>query len=195
MDLLDLLDDYLLVHLFMRGGLACLVSAWQLNRRTKRLCSIEIQARLPALKALTRPPFEISLAQSFGIAGGTKWVGTRRGITDSDMAVFSFAVSRGALASLEVLSLGGNPIGDSGMIPFADAIKPTDEIPMGALASVTMLSLSGNQIGDEGIKAFSSALRSGALASLQRFYLDDETMGALHPALKVVCEARGINWL
>ena len=165
MDLLDLLDDYLLVHLFMQGGLACVVSAWQLNHRTKRLCSIEIQARLPALKALTSPPFKISLAQSFGIAGGTKWIGTRREITDSDMAVFSFAVSRGALASLEVLSFGGNPVGDSGMITFADAIKPTDEIPMGALASLRTLNV------------------------------DDGPMGTDHPALKAVCGARGIQLL
>ena len=68
MDLLDLLDDYLLVHLLGRGGLACFARARQLNHRTKRLCSIEIQARLPALKALTRPPFYIRLAQSFGIS-------------------------------------------------------------------------------------------------------------------------------
>ena len=83
----------------------------------------------------------------------------------------------GSLASLKVLSFRGNQIGDSGMIAFADAIKPTDEIPMGALASLTKLDLDNNKIGDEGIKAFSTALSSGALASLEVLLLYDNQIG------------------
>ena len=48
----------------------------------------------------------------------------------------SLAIASGALPNLLDLGLGYNQIGDSGMIAFADAIKPTDEIPMGALPSL-----------------------------------------------------------
>jgi hypothetical protein len=152
MDLLDFLDDHVLLYLLGRRRLACFVRACQLNHRTKRLCSIELQARLPALKALTSPPFEISLASSFGISGGTELNMIHRWITDRDMVVFSSAVSikilglddnqisdegmkafstalsSGALGALKVLCFTQNKISDAGMIAFADAIKPTDEI-------------------------------------------------------------------
>ena len=126
-----------------------------------------------------------------------KWNFAQQALTDGDMqaVVRGVRLNSGSLASLEALDLSANQIGNEGMIAFADAIKPTDEFPMGSLASLEDLRLWDNTIGDKGMKVFSSALSSGALASLQRIYLGDETMGALHPALKVVCEDRGINWL
>ena len=83
----------------------------------------------------------------------------------------------GALALLEQLYLSGNQIGDNGMISFAGAIKPTDEIPMGALATLRVLDLRANQIGDKGMKAFSTALSSGALASLEELNLTANKIG------------------
>ena len=136
MDLLDLLDDHVLLYLLGRGGLACFARAWQLNHRTKRLCSIEIQALLPAMKALASPPFEISLAQSFGISGETEFNRACAGITPQDMVVFSSAVSRGALASLKKLYLHYNQIGHEGMKAFSLALSS------GSLNSLTNLYLS-----------------------------------------------------
>ena len=121
-------------------------------------------------------------------------------IGDAGMAAFAEALKpnpsnpMGSLANLTILNLNTNRIGNAGMIAFADAIKPTDEIPMGALANLTNLQLFNNQIGDEGMTAFSSALSSGALRSLQTLWVDNGSMGVDHPALKVVCEARGINY-
>lgn len=57
------------------------------------------------------------------------------------------------------------------MIAFADAIKPTDEVPMGSLASLEALFLGDNQISDNGMEAFSAALSSGAMGSLLELYL------------------------
>ena len=59
-----------------------------------------------------------------------------------------------------------------------------------ALGSLCSLDLAGNRISDEGISAFSTAISSGAMGSLQALYVDDSIY---HPALKVVCEARGID--
>tara|TARA_B110000046_G_scaffold71958_1_gene79833 strand:- start:4782 stop:5039 length:258 start_codon:yes stop_codon:yes gene_type:complete len=67
------------------------------------------------------------------------------------------------LASLTHLYLERDQIGDNGMIAFADAIKPTDEIPMGALVSLKTLLVDGGPLGDE------------------------------HPALNEACVARGIT--
>ena len=171
MDLLDLLDDHVLLYLLGRGGLACFARAWQLNHRTKRLCSIEIQALLPAMKALASPPFEISLAQSFGISGETEFNRACAGITPQDMVVFSSAVSRGALASLKKLYLHYNQIGHEGMKAFSSALSS------GSLASLEELNLAANKIGDEGMKAFSSAISSGSLGSLETLLLGGNQIG------------------
>ena len=64
------------------------------------LLSDELLIQLPALIALTNPPFKTNLASSFGISRKTELDMKRRRVTDSDMAVFSFAVSRESLPSL-----------------------------------------------------------------------------------------------
>jgi hypothetical protein len=93
------------------------------------------------------------------------------------MKHFANVVRSGALASLEILYLNSNQLGDEGMKAFSGALSS------GSLASLEKFYLRHNQIGDEGMKAFSGALSSGSLGSLHT--LD-------HPALKVVCEARDI---
>ena len=55
------------------------------------------------------------------------------------------------------------------------------------------LGLERNQIGDAGLTALAKAVESGALASLNTLYVDDGPLGTEHPALKVACDARGIN--
>ena len=54
----------------------------------------------------------------------------------------------------------GNQIGDSGMIAFADAIKPTAEIPMGALASLGWLYLVNNPASDSAKNAVKAVASS-----------------------------------
>ena len=95
-----------------------------------------------------------------------------KGIGDDDMKNFSVLVASGALASLRVLDLRLNQIGDVGLSALADAIGTS-----GALASLTILDLKGNKISDEGMKAFSSALSSGALGSLQTLGLYGNRIG------------------
>ena len=101
---------------------------------------------------------------------------TNIGLSDKSVNMIHFAnVLRNgaALASLTHLYLDRNQIGHNGMIAFADAIKPTDEIPMGSLASLTLLDLEGNHIGDAGMTAFADAIKPtdeipmGSLASLK----------------------------
>ena len=52
------------------------------------------------------------------------------------------------MPKLEELSLGGNQIGDGGVIALADAIKPTAEGGKGAMASLDYLSISYNSFGE-----------------------------------------------
>ena len=89
-----------------------------------------------------------------------------KGLNDDHVKAIACLISSGALPNLVDLRLSSNKIGDTGMIAFADAIKPTDEFPMGALASLTKLWLNHNQIGDEGMHAFSAAISSGSMGKL-----------------------------
>ena len=59
------------------------------------------------------------------------------------------------MCNMQVLALGGNQIGDVGLIAFAKAVEK------GALASLKTLNLYRNQIGDTGISALASALTPG----------------------------------
>lgn len=137
-------------------------------------------------------------------------------IGDEGMQAFSTALSSGMLASLQYLHLHINEIGDEGMKAFSTALES------GALASLTTLDLSENPMSNEGMKAFLSAVSSGALASLvyldihdlnigeeitalskiltsgalrslRTLIVDDGPMGTEHPALKAICEVRGIR--
>jgi Leucine-rich repeat (LRR) protein len=103
-------------------------------------------------------------------------------------------LSSGALANLVDLQLGNNQIGDTGMIAFVDAIKPTDEIPMGALAKLTNLDLAYNKIGDDGMKALSDAIAMGGLGCLQKLELhSNPASDSAKNAVQAVASSRGIN--
>ena len=65
----------------------------------------------------------------------------------------------GSMANLRTLDLSWNELGDTGMIAFADATKPTAESPIGSLRHLASLSLHNNQIGDTGMLAFAEALK------------------------------------
>ena len=67
--------------------------------------------------------------------------------------------------NMQVLALGGNQIGDTGMIPLADALGK------GALPQLKELNLYKNQIGDVGMQALAGAVSKGALASLENIEL------------------------
>ena len=51
------------------------------------------------------------------------------------------------------------------------------------------LRLDMNQIGDTGLTALAKAVESGALASLKKIVVDDES----HPQLVAACQPRGIE--
>ena len=84
-------------------------------------------------------------------------------LTHSDMLAFGYLASSGSMGSLQQLWLGGNVIGDAGMIAFADALKST----IGSLRLLTVLSLVDNQIGDAGMIEFSRAIASGSMGQLE----------------------------
>jgi len=58
------------------------------------------------------------------------------------------------------------------------------------MARLEILDLSRNQIGDAGLEALADACAGGALASLKA--LDMDYSNRQHPALKAVCQKRGI---
>ena len=58
-----------------------------------------------------------------------------------DAELKAFAVVLPLCGQLEKLFLHENTFGNPGMIAFAEALKPTPEIPMGALAHLTLLQL------------------------------------------------------
>ena len=62
---------------------------------------------------------------------------------------------------MQVLSLGNNRIGDTGMFSLTNALGN------GALAQCTELILWDNQIGDVGMSALADALSKGALPQLE----------------------------
>ena len=85
------------------------------------------------------------------------------------------------------LRLAFNKIGDAGLTALAKAVES------GALAALETLDLGGNAIGDDGMSALAKAIKptaenaSGALPQLKDLYILQNA-----PALKAVCEARGI---
>ena len=93
----------------------------------------------------------------------------------------------GALAKCTYINLGVNQVGDAGLSALAGALSS------GALPALRILGLGNNNIGDVGLQAFADALGKGALASLKTLYVNDGPLGTEHPALKVACDARGIN--
>ena len=79
------------------------------------------------------------------------------------------------MCNMQVLELGSNQIGDTGMISLADALGK------GALPNLKQLVLGnvlgGNNIGDEGMKALAEAVSKGALAALETLGLGDNAIG------------------
>ena len=84
-------------------------------------------------------------------------------IGDTSMISLAEALGKGALASLETLSLQLNRIGNDGLTAFAKAIKPTSDNASGALPQLKKLQLYTNQIGDVGMQALAGAVSKGAL--------------------------------
>jgi len=101
-----------------------------------------------------------------GVRTATELAWHAKGIDDSDCNGIAYLIASGALANLQVFSLGGNQIGDVGLTSFSGALAS------GALGHLTFLGLSGNQIGDAGLKSFSEVLASGALPQLVKLWLN-----------------------
>ena len=99
---------------------------------------------------------------------------------NKSVALLQYAISSGALASLEKLYLDNNQIGDEGMIALAEAITPNMD-GKGALASLKDLRLYENRIGDAGFEALAKAITprdgKGALASLETLSLQMNDIG------------------
>ena len=112
------------------------------------------------------------------------WSG--QGLLDRHGPAICSLVSSGALAWLTHLELGGNRIGDPGIMALAEACA------RGTLPRLELLYLLSNNIGNAGIEALAQSCASGAMASLQTLYVDDGPLGTDHPALMAACHARGI---
>ena len=89
------------------------------------------------------------------------------------------------MCHMQELALDFNKISDAGLTALAKAVESGV-----ALAQLTTLGLGGNQIGDAGLSSLAAAVGNGALASLETLVVDDDEE---HPALKVACQARGID--
>jgi Leucine-rich repeat (LRR) protein len=156
-----------------------LCSALTLNSATRH-SSINMQERKQLVLKLEKPPFDIPRNK---ICKLTELYLDEKNLNAVDMITFSQAIANGALAQLESLVLYSNKIGDTGMIAFAEALKPNSNFPMGALGSLKQLDLSFNEIGDVGMVAFAEALKPnlsnpmGALGSLQELGLPLNQIG------------------
>lgn len=106
-------------------------------------------------------------------------------IGDDGMKALADAVSMGALGNLVVLHLLKNQITDDGFVTLMPFLKKG-----GKLSNLTTFSI-GSGITDKGMTEFADILSNGALASLEKLYVDDTE----HPALKDACEALGIELL
>jgi Leucine-rich repeat (LRR) protein len=115
------------------------------------------------------------------IASGSLWnldrLSPMKTIGDAGMESLSSAIAMVFMGKLQKLFLHRNKIGDSGMIAFANAIKPTPENPMGSLGNLEQLFLCENQIGDEGMKSLSSAIASGSMGKLEKLSLRFNNIG------------------
>jgi len=120
-----------------------------------------------------------------GVRTATELAWHAKGIDDSDCNGIAYLIASGALANLQVFSLGGNQIGDVGLTSFSGALAS------GALPQLVNLLLFGNKIGDAGLTSLSEALASGVLANLKDIYVDDKHMD--HPQLKQACNRRNIT--
>ena len=103
-------------------------------------------------------------------------------------------VASGALASLQVLDLDWNMIGDANMILLAGAFSNT------SLPNLEHLRLGYNNIGDAGIKALANSLSNGALANLKGLYLSsnqigDEGLKSLSTAITALANLEILNLL
>ena len=81
------------------------------------------------------------------------------------MIAFSNAISNGSIGALQVLSLGGNQIGNAGIVALVGV--------MGSMGELRDLYHEGNLFGDLGTVAFSEALGSGSLVNLSHLDLDE----------------------
>ena len=78
------------------------------------------------------------------------------------------------LPELEILTLGGNPIGDEGLAALVAPPPPAGAPPpTGGLTKLKELNLSYTQVSDAGCAALAAALDNGALAALKKLCLND----------------------
>ena len=75
------------------------------------------------------------------------------------------ALTKRALPSLEILSRGGNPLGNAGLAALLPAVRQ--------LPKLKILSLNSINIGDEGVKALCKVGAEGKLATLEALALED----------------------
>ena len=98
------------------------------------------------------------------------------------------------MCNMQVLVLGGNQIGDVGLIAFAKAVEK------GALPQLKELNLYKNQIGDVGMQALAGAvstladaLGKGALAPGAKVYLGRNSVTETgEQAMRDAAKARGL---
>ena len=105
------------------------------------------------------------------------------------MSCYALFLSKGALASLQTLSLANNLIGDDGLKAFAEACRAK-----GALASCQKLILKSNQVGDVGLSALAEACANGALSKCTYIGINGnpaskEAQQAVKDALQAVKDA------
>jgi Leucine-rich repeat (LRR) protein len=90
-------------------------------------------------------------------------------ISPDGMAAFSDALSSGALPTLTLLELYDNEIADDGMVALSAALS--------YVSKLTILWLSNNNIGDSGMIAFSKAIVDGAVPILDMLTLYNNQIG------------------
>ena len=143
-ELLELSDDELAL---LAGPIGILPKLVALSKRFHDLFAPILQI----LKPLARAPFRIPFKCMDSRVALWK---LGQGITDDDMSTFSRAVSKGALASLKILDLGSNKIGDPGTTALADALGK------GALPKCTSILMVGNPASDAARQAVKDAIAS-----------------------------------
>ena len=145
--------------------------------------------------------FYARFSASGALASLEKLFLSANGIGDEGMSALAKAITpdkdgKGALPKCTTISMGGNPASDEAKTSVKRALKDRwldGDFIVKNLSDVESLDCSGLGWGDAEMLKLASAIEhahaSGALASLTTLVVDDEE----HPALKIACQARGID--